>query len=85
MPLILSQFTGAARELDGALLINPYAIDDFAETLHTAPVMPPEEQGRRMRRMRQQVASHNVYRWAGTLLSNIGSLVERESFAGETA
>jgi len=83
--LVLSQFTGAARELDGALLINPYAIDDFAETLHAALTMPPDEQRRRMRRMRHQVACNNVYRWAGRLLSNIGSLVESGSFAGNPA
>ena len=31
--LILSRFTGASRELDEALLINPYAIDEIAETI----------------------------------------------------
>lgn len=79
--LVLSRFTGAARELDGAVLINPYAVDDFAEALHAALAMPPDEQERRMRRLRQHVADHNVYRWAGMLLSNIGSLVESERFA----
>jgi trehalose 6-phosphate synthase len=37
--------------------------------------MPEEEQQRRMRRLRQQVADNNVYRWAGMLLSEAGKLV----------
>ncbi len=54
--LILSQFTGAARELTDALQINPYATDEFADALYAALTMPPEEQQHRMARMRQQIS-----------------------------
>jgi trehalose-6-phosphate synthase len=74
--LVLSRFTGAAQELSDALLINPYAVDEFAEALRQALVMPQEEQEWRMRRMRQQVADNNIYRWAGMLLSEAGKLVQ---------
>ena len=74
--LILSRFTGAARELTDALLINPYAIDEFAEALHAALCMPSEEQQRRMARMRRQIEENNIYRWAGTLLSEASRLVD---------
>jgi trehalose 6-phosphate synthase len=74
--LVLSRFTGAARELSDALLINPYAVDEFAEALRTALTMPVEEQERRMRRLRAQVTDNNVFRWAGMLLSEAGQLVE---------
>jgi trehalose 6-phosphate synthase len=67
--LVLSRFTGAARELTDALLINPYDVDGFAEALAQALAMPEEEQQRRMRRMRQLVVDQNIYRWAGQLLS----------------
>jgi trehalose 6-phosphate synthase len=67
--LVLSQFTGAARELGDALLINPYDVDGFAEALRQALVMPEEEQRRRMQRMRRHIADQNIYRWAGQLLS----------------
>jgi trehalose 6-phosphate synthase len=73
--LVLSRFTGAAQELTDALLINPYAVDEFAEALRQALLMPEEEQERRMRRMRRQVADNNIYRWAGMLLSEAGKLV----------
>ncbi|HTU91797.1 MAG TPA: trehalose-6-phosphate synthase [Gemmataceae bacterium] len=76
--LILSEFTGAARELTDALIVNPYAIDEVAEAYQTALTMPAGEQQRRMRRMRRQVADNNIYRWAGMLLSAAGQLVEPE-------
>jgi trehalose 6-phosphate synthase len=66
--LILSPFTGAAREMPEALLVNPYATDAFADALHTALTMPSAEQQRRMQRLRAQVAEHNIFRWAGLLL-----------------
>lgn len=74
--LVLSKFTGAARELTDALLVNPYAVDEFAESLRLALTMPAEEQERRMRRMRAHVAENNIYRWAGMLLSEAGRLAE---------
>ncbi len=68
--LVLSRFTGAARELDDALHINPYDVDSFAETLHQALTMPEDEQHRRMQRLRHHVSDQNIYRWAGQILSN---------------
>ena len=72
--LVLSQFTGAARELTDAVSINPYAVDDFADALYHALTMPPDEQSRRMCRMRKHIQDNNVYRWAGTLLSEVAKL-----------
>ena len=73
--LVLSKFTGAARELPDALLVNPFDVQQMADALFTALSMPAEEQERRMRRMRAQIDDHNIYRWAGMLLSAIGKLV----------
>jgi alpha,alpha-trehalose-phosphate synthase [UDP-forming] len=76
--LILSEFTGAARELPDAVIVNPYALDDLAESYHKALTMPASEQRLRMKRMRRQVADNNIYRWAGMLLSAAGQFVEPE-------
>ncbi len=73
--LVLSRFTGAAQELTDAVLINPFAVDEFAQALRLALEMPEEEQERRMRRLRQIVTDNNIYRWAGMLLSEAGKLV----------
>ncbi len=67
--LLLSRFTGSARELTDALLFNPFAIDRIAEAMRCALEMPSEERRRRMRLMRVAVASNNVYRWAGKIFS----------------
>ena len=42
--LMLSQFTGAARELAEALIVNPYDIEQCAAAMHVALTMSPEEQ-----------------------------------------
>jgi trehalose-6-phosphate synthase len=74
--LILSRFTGAARELREALLVNPYDLDETAEAIRTAVEMTPEERTARMSRMRQVVHEHNIYRWAGLLLSDLSRIPE---------
>jgi alpha,alpha-trehalose-phosphate synthase [UDP-forming] len=72
--LILSQFTGAARELRDALLVNPYDIDQTAEAIRIALEMEPEEKQMRMHRMRKVVREHNIYRWAGNLITELCEL-----------
>src|SRR5438270_9294032 len=69
--LILSCFTGAARELFDALQVNPYDIDQTAESIRAALEMPPEEKQVRMQRMRKLVREQNVYRWAGSLIGEL--------------
>ncbi len=72
--LILSCFTGAARELRDALIVNPYDIDQTAEAIRVALEMEPEEKQLRMLRMRKVIGEHNVYRWAGSLIEQLCDL-----------
>jgi trehalose 6-phosphate synthase len=69
--LILSRFTGAARELTDAVLVNPFSIDEMAEALHASLEMPEEERTKRMQKLRGVVAENNIYRWAGKYLSTL--------------
>jgi trehalose 6-phosphate synthase len=69
--LILSCFTGAARELRDALQVNPYDIDQTAEAIRAALEMQPEEKQARMQQMRKLVREYNVYRWAGSLIGEL--------------
>ena len=62
--LMLSEFTGAARELRDALLMNPYDVAGFAETIRKAIEMPLEERRERCRRLQVWVREHDIYRWA---------------------
>ena len=80
--LVLSRFTGAARELGDALLVNPYDLEEASAALATALAMPREEQRERMRAMRSLVAEFNVYRWAGRMLVDGGRLRRRDRVSG---
>lgn len=75
--LILSMFTGAARELPEALVVNPYSIEQLSEALRTALRMTAQEQQLRMRNMREQVREFNVYRWAGRMLIDAARIREQ--------
>jgi trehalose-6-phosphate synthase len=72
--LILSKFTGACRELHDALMVNPYDIEQVAETIRRALEMQHEERQARMRQMRRTVKEHNVYRWAAELISELAEI-----------
>jgi trehalose 6-phosphate synthase len=74
--LVLSRFTGAARELAEAVQVNPYDVDGFADALHLALTMTEVEQERRMSLLRDRVVDNNIYRWAGMLLSEAAKLVK---------
>ncbi|MGH8661931.1 MAG: trehalose-6-phosphate synthase [Burkholderiales bacterium] len=75
--LVLSQFTGAARELTEALIVNPYDIEQSAAALNLALTMPPDEQRARMRSMRNLVQEFNVFRWAGRMLIDAARMRHR--------
>ena len=72
--LILSQFTGASRELTDAILVNPYSIEEFADSIKLAIQMPKEEKQRRMENMRKVIAENNIYRWAGNIITELTAL-----------
>jgi trehalose 6-phosphate synthase len=76
--LVLSRFTGAARELTGALLVNPYDLEEASAALATALSMSPAEQTDRMRALRAHVGEFNVYRWAGRMLADAARLRKRD-------
>ena len=69
--LILSRFTGAARELTDALLVNPFSVDDIAQAISLAVDMSKEERTRRMSALRAIVQQNNIYSWAGNIISEI--------------
>lgn len=69
--LLLSRFAGAARELTDAVQINPYATEEFAESIKDAIEMPVEEKRRRMERMREIVGKNNIFFWAANIIAEL--------------
>lgn len=76
--LVLSRFAGAARELQEALIVNPYHVEETADALHRAAGMPAAEQRERMASLRSTVREFNVFRWAGRMLTDAGRWRLRE-------
>ncbi|OGC80979.1 MAG: hypothetical protein A2W07_06690 [candidate division Zixibacteria bacterium RBG_16_43_9] len=72
--LILSRFTGSSRELEQSLLINPYDIEKFADTIKEALEMGKEEKISRMKRMRETVSENTIYHWAEKIISDLVKL-----------
>jgi len=76
--LILSQFAGAAEQLKtGALLVNPYDVEEVADTVLKAFRMTDAERTARMKRMRRVVRDENVFRWVDSFLRVGGKLTVR--------
>lgn len=71
--LMLSEFAGAAAELEDAILVNPLDLNGLAEQLRQALSLPAEEAGRRMSALRRAVGGHNVYQWARECLEPLTS------------
>ncbi|OGO30629.1 MAG: trehalose-6-phosphate synthase [Chloroflexi bacterium RBG_16_56_11] len=69
--LVLSRFTGAAEELADAILINPFATNDFAARLKEALTMPETERRRRMKNMRRVVAGNDIFHWGAGIVSRL--------------
>jgi len=67
--LVLSRFAGAARELDGAILVNPYDPEAMAHAIERALVMPQDARIERWRAMMARLREHDVYRWCDDFLS----------------
>ncbi len=83
--LVLSQFTGAARDLTEALIVNPYDLRQASDALRAALKMSPAEQRDRMQSMRRVVSEFNVYRWAGRMLIDAAELRRRDRVTGRLA
>lgn len=79
--LILSQFTGAAKELPEAIIVNPYNIDQGAAAIKIALEMSAEDQQARQRSMRNYIQEYNVYRWAGRMLLDAARIRKHGKFA----
>ncbi|MER2536599.1 MAG: trehalose-6-phosphate synthase [Rhizobiaceae bacterium] len=61
--LVLSQFAGAAEEMQEALLINPHDVDDMARSLYAALVMPLDERRDRHRALLGRIRRDDAKAW----------------------
>jgi trehalose 6-phosphate synthase len=83
--LVLSRFTGAAEEIDEAILINPFNIDGFVAGIRRALDMSEGERRVRMHRMRRQLRERTIFDWLESILSRTEALIADRVRARSTA
>jgi trehalose 6-phosphate synthase len=68
----LSENTGAHEELgEYSLSVNPFDIQQLADTIHAALTMPHEERERRLEGLRSVVTARNPGDWIDEQLADI--------------
>jgi len=72
--LVLSPFTGAAREFERAWIASPYDREGLADALHAALAATVEERRERMAALREIVLRRNVYDWTLEMLDAVVGL-----------
>ncbi|MET0788717.1 MAG: trehalose-6-phosphate synthase [Cellulomonas sp.] len=75
--LVLSEFTGAADELTGAVLVNPHDIEGMKDAITYAVHMDARESRKRMRRLRRRVLGHDVVAWSEDFLAALNAVPVR--------
>ena len=71
--LVLSEFAGAANELDKAILVNPFDVDGMATAMEESLEQSPARATRAMRSMRRTVEDHDVFAWAKRFVGALGA------------
>jgi trehalose-6-phosphate synthase len=82
--LLLSPFTGAARELERAWIASPYDREGMADAWHAALCEAPDARRERMAALRETVLRRNIFDWAIEVLDTIQSLTLRTPAAEST-
>jgi trehalose 6-phosphate synthase/phosphatase len=72
--LILSELAGAAEELDGAVLVNPYDTENFSDSINVALRLPGEEKSNRMKTLRRQIRDNDIYKWILDILYAVAAI-----------
>ena len=71
--LVLSQFAGAAQELDAALLVNPFDQAGVADALDRALGMPGDERRDRHAAMLRVMRRNNLQRWRDRFTADLAT------------
>lgn len=75
--LILSEFAGAAQELPQASIVNPYDIQQMAQSLENALDRPPKERQKRLDPMRRRILRYNARRWARDFIQDLSDVEKK--------
>ena len=76
--LVLSKFAGAAEEMEEALIVNPYDMDEMAASLQNALTMPLPERKWRHKALVERIRKSDVHTWYSNFLDALSSVPSRE-------
>ncbi len=76
--LILSEMTGASKELHEALIVNPNNLGEVVIAIKEALQMPQEEQSRRMKVMQKRLERYTIERWANEFINSLAGVIESQ-------
>jgi trehalose 6-phosphate synthase/phosphatase len=82
--LVLSEFAGAAAQMEGAVLVNPFDVETASQRYHQALTMPSDERAARMRQLRGHVFDYDVHRWTSEFLQELMREAVPSADAAET-
>ncbi len=77
--LLLSEFAGAAEELDEAIIVNPYDLESFSESIRDALAMGSRERRKRMRTLRERVSAADINTWIRNIIQRMSDLASARS------
>lgn len=83
--LVLSRFTGAAQEIEGAVLVNPFNVAGFANGIRAAIDMSPAERRERIHAMRVQLHRSTIYDWLSAILARVDAMTSHRADARTSA
>ncbi|KAG6808923.1 hypothetical protein H0H92_002351, partial [Tricholoma furcatifolium] len=83
-PLVLSEFMGISKNMDEALLVNPWNLGDVAAAINRGLIMPPEEKARRQEKLYKVVTTHTSHTWAAVLVKMLLGQVDGKGQARMT-
>lgn len=69
--LVLSELAGAARELDSALLVNPYDVEATGDAIAQALNMPFDERHARWKQLMSTVRENDILTWSERFLGRL--------------
>ncbi|KAF8069052.1 trehalose 6-phosphate phosphatase [Lyophyllum atratum] len=83
-PLVLSEFMGISKNMDNALLVNPWNLGDVAAAINRGLIMSPAEKAQRQSKLYRVVTTHTSHTWAAVLVKMLLGLVDGQGQARMT-
>jgi trehalose 6-phosphate synthase len=72
--LILSRFAGAAEQMKQALIVNPYDVEELADSIKIALDMGREERKERHRALMAGIRAHDTFVWCRSFLNALDNI-----------